>query len=242
MKLTIAQLMVWYDEFREVVFNGHVPPSWQINFVITHTYHMLGYFQPRNGNITIKISDYYLVSETEYRNTLLHEMCHAWCYCNGFRREGHGPNWKKIARVATKITGLEITRCNSRRGFEVNPLYQKKQDKRMERKFGVYPIVVLDYGDHKFCVKTTKSVLCKASDHSGNKLNVSVRCQDYNIFISEVFTNWSCSKSLGRGYRFTNEEFEKKIVPIMEKSFSTKDPAEIFRPSGQYYDLVIGSI
>lgn len=239
MQLTIAQLQDWYDEFNCIVFNGQCPESFKVNFVITHTYHQLGQFSPRHGCLTIKISDYYLVTENEYRNTLLHEMCHLWCYVTGYRREGHGANWKRIASIATRLTGLEITRTNSRKDFGVNPLYQGKQDRRMEKKFGGYAIVVLDYGDHKFCVKTTRKVLCQYSNYCGEELRVSSLCKGYDIFLSEQFTRWSCSKSLHRGYRYTNDEFDRKIRPIMERTFTTKNPSDIFRPSGKYYDLVV---
>lgn len=242
MRITIPQLKDWYDDFNTTVFNGHCPTNDKVNFIITHNYNQLGQFSPRYGNLTIKVSEYYLVGENEYRNVLLHEMCHLWCYCNGFRREGHGNNWKRIARHATKMTGLDITRTNSRRGFEVDPRFKAKEQKLKDKRFGGYPIVVLDYGDHKFCIKTTKSVLCKYSDHCGESLLVSNMVKDYDIYVSDRFPNWQVSKSLHRGYRIDNATWETKTLPILEKGFKTKNPAEIFRPSGEYYDLVVGSL
>ena len=242
MRITISQLEDWYIEFNTTVFNGQCPDLGKVKFIITHNYHQLGQFLPRYGVYNIKISEYYIVNETEYRNTLLHEMCHLWCHCNGYRREGHGPNWKRIARIATRLTGLDITRTSSRKNYEVDPRFKAKADSLKNKKFGVYPIVVLDYGDHKFCIKTSKNVLCKYSDYCGEKLLVGDLVKDYDIYISDRFPNWQVSKSLHRGYRIDNHTWENKTKPLLEKGFCTKNPAEIFRPAGQYYDLVVGSI
>ena len=237
MKITIPQLKDWYNEFNSTVFGGKCPDLREINFIITHNYHQLGQFRPRSNGYDIRVSEYYVVGETEYRNVLLHEMCHLWCHCNGYMYEGHGKNWKRMASIATRITGLNITRLSSRKGFEVDSRFKAKEESLKDRKFGAYPIVVFDYGDHKFCVKTTKKVLLQYSNYSGDKL--STHAKDYDIYISDQFPKWSTSKHLYMGYKYSNEDFEKKIKPLLEKGFQTKNPGEIFRPAGEYYDLVV---
>ena len=117
MKPTLTQMNTWFDEFNATVFNGKLP---KVKISFNNTYRQLGqfYWGPTRG-IGIKISLFYDRTKEQYRNCLLHEMCHLYCYKQGWLREGHGARWKAIADRAYRITGLCIQRTENAKNFKV---------------------------------------------------------------------------------------------------------------------------
>ena len=114
---TISKVNEWFDEFNIKVFGGGLP---KVKMTITNTRRQLGQFYWGNGRgVGIKISGYYDAPVDDLRNTVLHEMCHLYCYWCGWLREGHGERWKRVAAYATKKTGLEITRCHDISEYKV---------------------------------------------------------------------------------------------------------------------------
>lgn len=64
------------------------------------------------------------VSERDFDNTLLHEMCHMYEDAG----HGHGPKWKLVADIASQVSGLSITRCSNIEGFSsVNRAERREQ-------------------------------------------------------------------------------------------------------------------
>lgn len=115
MKPTLTQVQTWYDEFNELVFKGELP---RVPIIFNNTRSQLGQFCCRDCRIIgIKISLYWDRNEEQYRNTLLHEMYHLFCYWHGWIRDRHGKNWKAIAAYATRKTGLVIQRCTDTTGW-----------------------------------------------------------------------------------------------------------------------------
>ncbi|MBQ9173602.1 MAG: SprT-like domain-containing protein [Bacteroidales bacterium] len=106
---SLEQVKEWFTQYNSSVFADSLPP---VKFILNNTRRQLGQFFWGNGRgIGIKISLYWDRPEEEYRRTLLHEMCHLWCYNRGWIREHHGPHWKQIAAYVTKKTELQISRC-----------------------------------------------------------------------------------------------------------------------------------
>lgn len=109
--LTIQTLKVWFNEFNTEYFDGKLKTP---NFQITNVKSFLGRYCSR-GNI-IQVSVAYIRSERDYKNTLLHEMCHQYDYeTNGLIIKPHGARWKRIAAmVNSKMQGKYgiIQRCN----------------------------------------------------------------------------------------------------------------------------------
>lgn len=117
MRPTILQMDQWFDDFNKRVFRDELP---KVRVTFNNTRRQLGQFYWGGGRgIGIKISLYYDRSEEQYRNTLLHEMCHLYCYNRGWIHEHHGERWKKVAAYATKVTGLLIQRCEDISGWKV---------------------------------------------------------------------------------------------------------------------------
>ena len=88
-KITKELLSIWFDKINEEFFNNELKKT---NFVISHNTGRFGQFRPRTW--TIEISTYWVRSERDYMNTLIHECCH--CYVRqtyGHRVQSHGHEW-----------------------------------------------------------------------------------------------------------------------------------------------------
>jgi predicted SprT family Zn-dependent metalloprotease len=213
MKPTITQMNKWFEEFNKKVFDGKLP---KVPIKFNNTYRQLGqfYWGPTRG-IGIKISLFYDRTEEQYRNCLLHEMCHLYCYQQGWKHEGHGPRWKAIADKAYRITGLYIQRCEDARGWKPAKGNGAKAQAVKEKRNAPAILVDIDYGTYHFIVKTTKKVIWDASDGSIIKgKNVK------GVYISDDrrVLSWQNSRSLHRGYKFGFLEYEKSIKPILNKA------------------------
>ena len=222
MTLTIATLRKWYAEFSAIVFDNDMPI---VNFKLTNGQHALGRATRRKRNgvdvYGICISLYWDRNEEQYRNCLLHEMCHIWCYYHGYREEHHtGPKWVEITNKAYRLTGMRISRCEDTREWQ--------------RAGGNQPFVIVDinYGRYHFIVKTTKSVINKEI----HKLESNVYRQTYphSLYISDadLFNKMASTRSLNRGYRYDNWRYENEIVPLLNKAVKVENPRHILW--GQY--------
>jgi predicted SprT family Zn-dependent metalloprotease len=213
MKPTITQMNKWFEEFNKKVFDGKLP---KVPIKFNNTYRQLGqfYWGPTRG-IGIKISLFYDRTEEQYRNCLLHEMCHLYCYQQGWKHEGHGSRWKAIADKAYRITGLYIQRCENASGWKPAKGNGAKAQAGKEKRNAPAILVDIDYGTYHFIVKTTKKVIWDASDGSIIKgKNVK------GVYISDDrrVLAWQNSRSLHRGYKFGFLEYEKSIKPILNKA------------------------
>ena len=205
-------MQVWFREFNKSVFNNELPLV-PIKFNNTRT--QLGQFYwGRGRGVGIKISLFYDRTQEQYRNCLLHEMCHLYCYHKGWLHEGHGSRWKAIANKAYRITGLYIQRCENARDWKPAKGNEEKFKAVKAKKNAPAILVDIDYGTYHFIVKTTKKVIWDASD--GNVIkgkNVS------GVYIcdSPRAISWQNSRSLHRGYKFGFLEYTDAIKPMLEK-------------------------
>lgn len=213
---TLTQVQTWFDQFNKQVFSGELP---RVRIVFNNTHRQLGQFYWRNGgrDIGIKISLFYDRTEEQYRNCLLHEMCHLYCYHRGWLHEGHGDRWKNIAKYATKVTGLKIQRCENIIGWEVASGNEAKMEAMKAKKNAPALLVDLEYDTYHFVVKVSKNVLIKSTDYNWN---LDTRAKHYRIFASDHprFIKFQTSRSLRRGYRYDTWEYEKSIKPLLDKA------------------------
>ena len=70
---------------------------------------------PTLGRLVIS-EHMFSVSDKELVTTLLHELCH--CYKKA--GHGHGRDWKFYADIASRLSGLTITRCRNVEGYNDN--------------------------------------------------------------------------------------------------------------------------
>lgn len=109
-KITKELLSRWFDKVNKEFFNNELRKT---DFVISHNKGRFGQFRPRTW--TIEISTYWIRTERDYMNTLIHECCH--CYVRqkyGYRVQSHGYEWKDIAdRINRQMCGKygTIQRC-----------------------------------------------------------------------------------------------------------------------------------
>jgi predicted SprT family Zn-dependent metalloprotease len=222
MKPTITQMNKWFEEFNKKVFDGKLP---KVPIKFNNTYRQLGqfYWGPTRG-IGIKISLFYDRTEEQYRNCLLHEMCHLYCYQQGWKHEGHGPRWKAIADKAYRITGLYIQRCENTSGWQPTKGNGAKAKAVKQKRNAPAILVDIDYGTYHFIVKTTKNVLWDATNHKGEVKAVGGG-KVLGVYISDDsrFVRWSNSRSMNRGYKFGFLEYEKSIKPMLKKAIKVDD-------------------
>lgn len=221
MKPTLTQMQKWFDEFNKSVFEGKLP---KVPIKFNNTYRQLGQFYwGRGRGIGIKISLYYDRTEEQYRNCLLHEMCHLYCHKQGWVREGHGPKWKAVAAKAYKITGLYIQRCENAKGWKVSKENEQKAKAVKAKRNAPALIVDIDYGSYHFLVKTTKKVVWDASD--GNQIKGFYSGKVAGIYICDNprMIGWQNSRSLHRGYKFPNYQYAKDIKPMLDKAIKVEN-------------------
>lgn len=215
MKPTLTQMNNWFDEFNAKVFENKLP---KVPIRFNNTFRQLGQFHwgyPKG--IGIKISLYYDRTEEQYRNCLLHEMCHLYCYKQGWVHEGHGARWKAIADKAYRITGLYIQRCENARDWKVAENNIAHATARKEKKNAPAILVDMDYGTYHFIIKTSKKVLWDASDGESIKGYEKRVCGIY-ICDNPRMLKWQTSRSVHRGYKFQNWQYNEEIKPILDKA------------------------
>ena len=233
---TIKDVQTWFNEFNSQVFKNQLPT---VKMTITNTRSTLGQFYWGKGRgIGIKISAYYDAPVDDLRNTVLHEMCHLYCYVHGWLHEGHGKRWKDVAAYATRKTGLEITRCHDISEYKVADSNKSHYDSVQKKKNAPAILLDLNYGTHHFIVKTTKKVL-QSNDSTDWNCRVKTSAKSYRVFISDapLFARWQTSRSIHRGYRFENAAYEKNVKPLFDNAVEVVELRELF--IGKYNNLGI---
>ena len=176
----------------------------------------LGQFYWGSGRgVGIKISLFYDRTEEQFRNTLVHEMCHLYCYCHGWLREHHGVRWKKIAAEASRITGMEIRRLDDISGLEPRKGNEKRMQAVEARRNAPALLLDIDHGDYHFLVKLTRKTLAE----SIGMLRASPWVR-FRVYVSDadLFKRWSCSRTIHRGYKFSSARYESEIKPLLTHS------------------------
>lgn len=122
MKLTVDFIAKTHEEFNEKYFGGKLSTPM---FGIMNGKTILGYFRyksacPRNTSYYwIKISDYYVRSDKQYQQTILHEMIHQYIAENGLvDTRSHGVLFQKEASRLNKF-GWTIARTDSVEGCDL---------------------------------------------------------------------------------------------------------------------------
>lgn len=215
MKISVAILNKWYNEYNNSVFDGFLPYS---TISLCNTRRMLGQAHDDwNGHYSIRVSTYYDRNEEQYRNTLVHEMCHIYCYAKGWKNEHHGARWKAIASKATRLTGLDIQRTANLAGTPVSDNNIARETQRIEKKNAPVLVLDIDYGKYHFLVKTTGKYLRKdaSTDMNCNLRIGSGKLAGIYVSTHKRFQNWQTSRSVHRGYKFDNWRYENEIAPAL---------------------------
>ena len=225
----LEQMNAWFDEFNSLVFGDRLP---KVRIVFSNTRTQLGQFFYGSRGIGIKISRFYDCTEEQYRNSLLHEMCHLYCYCQGWIREGHGRRWKEIAAIASQKTGLNIKRVTDISGWKASPGNEGK----LAAAKAPAIVVDLEFDTYHFLVKLSKTCLFKSVDRHGNLITRAKSCR---IVISDAprFLNYQSSRSIRRGYKYSTEEYEQTVKPLLDEGVEVRSVLAVRR--GEYDGLGI---
>lgn len=116
-----------YNRINEDGFQGSLKSDPRLS--IGHSSTNMGLFiEWGKGKINeIVITDFYDFEEEVLISVLAHEMCHQWCYDNGYS-EIHGKHWKAKAKEVGERLGVEIERTIDLKNSKVNPIYKLKYD------------------------------------------------------------------------------------------------------------------
>lgn len=224
---TVKNVETWFNEFNNLVFRNELP---SVKITITNTRHRLGEFYWGAGRgIGIKVSAYYDAPEDDLRNTTLHEMCHLYCYMQGWLHEGHGKRWKQVAAYATRKTGLEITRCHDISEYKVADKNKANYEAIQKKKDAPAILLDLEYDNYHFIVKTTKKVLL-SNDSTDWNCNIKTGAKSYRVVISDaqIFKRYQTSRSIHRGYRYDKNQYEMSIKPHLDKGIKVEKLSELF--------------
>lgn len=231
MQVTISQLQEWYKEFNQKVFEFDMP---KVTFILTNTRRQLGQASRRGTSYTIKVSNFFDRDRDSYRNTLLHEMCHIWCYFHGYRDDHHtGPQWCQITDKAYMRTGILITRTTDGSQFKPAKGNEAKLEAVKAKREAPSILVDIDYGTHHFIVKTTKKVIWDNSDgktiktYGGGKVSGVYVCDD------PLLHRWVTTRVLHRGYKYSNANYKQVIIPILNAGIKVDDLRSLCR-FGEY--------
>lgn len=235
MKPTLAQVTSWFNDYNNIVFDGKLP---RVRISFNNTRRQLGQFYwGYNTGIGIKISLYYDLPEEEYRNTLVHEMCHLYCYERGWQNEHHGPRWKAVAKRASWITGMNIQRVHEGAcDWEVAKENRAKAKALKEKRNAPSLMVDLEYESYHFLVKVTKKTLSSCTKSDGT---LDTRAKSYKVFISndKLFKTFQTSRSIRRGYEYKNYEYQNTIAPKLANVTEITDLKKLFRGDYDRYGL-----
>ena len=158
-KITKELLSRWFDKVNKEFFNNELRKT---DFVISHNKGRFGQFRPRTW--TIEISTYWVRSERDYMNTLIHECCH--CYVRqkyGIYAQPHGYEWKEVAnRINQQMCGKFgiIQRCGG------------GQDKYVVRKTNAEKFIVFtDYHGRQGIAKFRNDAYVKKLKQAGGVMS-----------------------------------------------------------------------
>lgn len=105
-KQVIAELL--NDEVATLLHTNKKQINFDFNYDGGHTTHGQCWKSATGKVKKITISKH-LVKNEDIEETILHELCHAYC-----EDSGHGPQWKRLANVVGHHFGVSITRTNHR--------------------------------------------------------------------------------------------------------------------------------
>lgn len=233
--ITPAVLLQWYNEYNALFFHGELPPATLSNFEIRHYSSHLGVFHHprtiRGKALPWRISetDYYDIPERDRRQTMLHEMCHAWCFHKGHPDEHHGQLWQAKAFEVGHAAGYDIQRCH-RGSFTVAERFRHKADSKSAAREKAFPFLVFPWEDNNvFIVKTTGAVLNRHLSLIGGEYRLNTFRKLEGLFLSDAFPKWKTRRSLRWGTVISRNRYVKEILPKLLEGKEYPNPLELLR-------------
>lgn len=204
MEVTTDFIKSSFDKFNKEYFNGAlVTPT----FEVSHCRRALGDFRRRYKNYRIRVSDYYIRSQREIEQTILHEMIHLYQSQFNCRDKSHGIDFKEKAFDINCKGGWHISRLASTKGCQVNPKYAKSisRNKSKESYMMVYKSVTGKYFLFRMALRCVNSWV--------NTLECRNSIAKYATFTSTdgEFDNYPACRTSSRGSYINEERFNELV-------------------------------
>lgn len=119
--ITTSLLRIWHNELNNNFFHGELStPSFQL----TNNVNQLGQFRGRYN--LIKITTHYNITDSQYREILIHEMVHQWQW-ETYHKVDHGYTFRMKANELN-CQGWHVSRLTSIGNVSVNEGKEKAKD------------------------------------------------------------------------------------------------------------------
>lgn len=205
MELTAQILRDWFGQFNVRYFGNELPEP---RLVVNKARRMLGQFsykKVRQGlfrgykivGYTIKVSEYYDLSEHEYQSTLLHEMIHYYiAYAREKDTSAHGVLFRQWMQRINQ-DGWGITISSKTAGYTI----------RNQQKDAQYLLLAIKTKDGKHYLSVVSPSYRKYIER---QIMLSSMIIDHHWVVTrdQQYANWSKVRSL-RGKRITMEEYDR---------------------------------
>ncbi len=209
MELTIKILREWFGRFNTEYFNGELPEP---RLLVSSARTQLGQFSCRRvrkglfrgyttTGFTIKVSEYYEMSEHDYQQTLLHEMIHYYISYTGARdTSAHGKLFCQLAEKINQVGGWQITISSRTDQYAVR---NKKTDAQ-------YLLVVVETTDRRYFLSVINPSYRNYVNQQA-KRSTMVEAHHFIVSTDSKYATWPKSRSL-RGRRISEEEYRKMMI------------------------------
>ncbi len=211
MELTAKILREWFGRFNTEYFNGGLPEP---RLLVSSARTQLGQFSCRRVRkrlsqgytlmgFTIKVSDYYEMSEHDYQQTLLHEMIHYYIAYTGARDTSpHGRLFRQWAERINKAGGWQITVSSRTEQYAVRNQHTDAQ----------YLLVLIKTTNHLYYLSVINP---SYRNYVNQQAERSALVETYHFMVStdKKYATWPKSRSL-RGRRISEEEYRKMMILV----------------------------
>ena len=206
MVLTIGFIAENFHKFNNEYFDGRLlAPAFQITHVKSYLgqYHWKYDFDGRLRESVIRISNMFDRSETDYKNTIIHEMIHLYIRQNHIKdtRPHHGRVFNSIADRINRQGGWHIARTDSIEGCGLS-------DKSGYEKFYIACFFSGRAGRY-FCFRINDKYL---DYYKGKFDNYPKHYKDVFVFVStddKKYAHYTKCYSSVRGYYISKDEYNK---------------------------------
>lgn len=202
----------WFTTFNEQYFDGGLPLP---RLALSRSKTRLGSMSCKRvtrllrgtkfSDFTIRLSNYYDLSERDFQNVLLHEMIHYHIAYTGVKDTSpHGVVFRRMAEAFNRKYGWNIKVTGSTRGI-------KPAKPQPDREFLVLALL-LDSGEHLFSV---------VNPRYAHEIDRSIRCvsrvKSFNWYTTcdRYFMDFPRVRSL-RGRRVSMEVYEEKTAEMTQ--------------------------
>ena len=200
----------WFTTFNEQYFDGGLPLP---RLVLSRSKTRLGSMSCKRvtrllrgtkfSDFTIRLSNYYDLSERDFQNVLLHEMIHYHIAYTGVKDTSpHGVVFRRMAEAFNRKYGWNIKVTGSTRGI-------KPAKPQPDREFLVLALL-LDSGEHLFSV-----VNPRYAHEIDRNISCVSRVKSFSWYTTRdrYFMEFPRVRSL-RGRRVSMEVYEKKTAEM----------------------------